>query len=167
MRGGRINFWVNEQHLKSPEGPDSSSTSDGAVVPLIFLKKLFCNFYFKQRKTGGCHERLVLLRVSSLLPAGSLDLWVSLLVPSRSFCWALYYALPDRHPWVQVVLGTRWIPGSTGDHCRKGQMRPVVHKFTLVLCCYPSALLKWDFWCFYVIFLCCMMKMDGFDLCSI
>lgn len=55
----------------------------------------------------------MLLRVSSLLPAGSLDLWVPLLVPSRSFCWSLYYALADRHPWVQVVLGTWRIPGST------------------------------------------------------
>lgn len=46
------------------------------------------------------------------------------------------------------------------DHCRKGQTRPVVHKFTLVLCCCPSALLKCDFWWFCVIFLCYVIE-DG------
>lgn len=58
-----------------------------AVVQLCHWFFFLLLFYiiFKKRKTSGCHERLVLLRVSSLLPAGSLDLWVPLFVPSRRF----------------------------------------------------------------------------------
>lgn len=166
MRGGRINFWVNEQHLKSPEGPDPFSTSDGAVVPLIFFFYYFVIFTLRKERPVAVMKDLC----SSEWAACSLQAhWIS-------ECHYLYlqgallgFVLCTRR---QTPLSSSGAGNVTDpwqhrrDHCGKGQTRPVVHKFTLVLCCCPSALLKCDFLRFCVIFLCYVMTMDGFELCS-